>query len=285
MSNKTEIRRLKNGKGIGRRTRLFVRIICMILCILLLITVFSCCALLEISRIKRQTHKVISEEEKARIYIDQGHNPSQNHNTGAEGNGLCEQELTFDIGLRLASLLEKDGRFEVCLSRPEKSTVLGTDDTSSLKARVEGAKEFEADYFISLHINSFSQENVNGIEVFAYGEDSESYSFGSFLLQGMVDATKLNDRGMKESYDLYVLKNTAMPAVLLEMGFLSNPDDAALLKATPELFAKGIYDGILNYFESAYSTEINTLLWIINISVSLAVALIITAFVITKRRT
>ena len=283
MKKKVKDQKTKKENTPRSRARLWIRLICVILCILLVVAVCSCCALLEISRIKRETHKLISEDEKARIYIDQGHNPSQNHNIGAEGNGLFEQDLTFDIGLRLAELLEKDGRFEVCLSRPDESTVLGTDNASSLKARVDGAAAFDADYFISLHINSYSEESVNGIEVFAYGEDSESHSFGSFLLQGMLDATSLKDRGMKETYDLYVLKNATMPAVLLEMGFISNPDDAALLKTDPELFAKGIYDGILNYFESAYTTEVSVLLWVINISLALASALIVSAIIVAKK--
>ena len=187
--------------------------------------------------------------EKIRIYIDQGHNPTTYHNSGAEGNGLYEQDLTYTIGLLLAELLEADGRFEICLSRPTEDTVLGTDNNSSLDARVEGAKAFGADYFISLHINSYTDSSVRGIEVYTAEKGSSSYDFGSSLLQGMVESTGIRNRGMKVNSNLRVLKNAVMPAALLEMGFISNPDDAAMLSQTPELFANGIYNGILSYFE------------------------------------
>ena len=115
-----------------------------------------CCALLGFILLRAQTKASLRDADtgiaKIRIYIDQGHNPAPHHNTGAEGNGLYEQDLTFDIGHRLAALLAEDGRFEVCLSRPNEDSVLGTDNVSSLQARVDGAIDFEADYFISLHI-------------------------------------------------------------------------------------------------------------------------------------
>ena len=187
--------------------------------------------------------------EKIKIYIDQGHNPSSYHNSGASGNGLYEQDLTFAIGHLLADLLEEDGRFEICLSRPTADTVLGTDNSSSLDARVQGAVDFGADYFISLHINSYSDTSANGIEVLVAEQGSTSYDFGSYLLQGMINSTNLRNRGMKLNPNLRVLKNATMPAALLEMGFISNSTDASLLSQSPELFAEGIYDGILAYFE------------------------------------
>ena len=187
--------------------------------------------------------------EKIKIYIDQGHNPSPYHNTGAVGNGLYEQDLTFSIGCLLEELLEADGRFEVCLSRPTADTVLGTDNDSSLDARVQGARDFGANYFISLHTNFFEQDTAHGIEVYVAEQGSTSYTFGECLLQGLVDSTGLGNRGMKENASLRVLKNATMPAVLLEMGFISNSGDAKLLSESPALFAQGIYNGILEYFE------------------------------------
>ena len=212
-------------------------------------------AMQEIEALKEQLSDLLdyatpdSSEEKIRIYIDQGHNPTSYHNAGASGNGLFEEDLTFTIGRLLAGLLALDGRFEVCLSRPTSSTVLGTDNVGSLEARVQGAKDFEADYFISLHINSYDVDTVSGIEVLVAEESGTSYDFGEHILAGLIDATDMNDRHMKYRPELYVLKNAAMPAVLVEMGFISNPDDAAMLSQSPDVFAQGIYHGILQYFE------------------------------------
>ena len=208
----------------------------------------------EIARLEKEIQKLeervdsVNPTEKIRIYIDQGHNPTGKHNAGASGNGLYEQDLTFTVGTILAQLLQKDGRFEVRLSRPTAATVLGTDNQSSLQARVAGAEAFDADYFISIHTNSFELASANGIEVYAIGEGSTSYIFGEYLLEGLVKETKLRDRGMKLGTDLFVLKNATMPAALVELGFISNAADSALLSQSPELFAKGMYDGILAYF-------------------------------------
>lgn len=192
-------------------------------------------ALQEIEKLKSQIQELENgttpEEpvQKIKIYIDQGHNPTSYDNAGATGNGLYEQDLTFTIGILLAELLKEDGRFEVCLSRPTADTVLGTDNDSSLDARIKGAKDFGADYFISLHVNSYEAASANGIEVYVANQNSVSYDFGSALLKGLISSTNLYNRGMKLGPELRVLKNATMPAALLEMGFISNSSDAALL--------------------------------------------------------
>lgn len=199
----------------------------------------------EIANLKKQ---LTEPEDKIRIYIDQGHNPTSYHNSGASGNGLYEQDITFFVGCILADLLRVDGRFEIQLSRPNKSVVLGTDNKSSLMARVEGAAAFEADYLISLHTNSFDQDTANGIEVYVADQLGESYVLAESLLNEMVAATNLRKREVRLNPDLDILEFSTMPAVLVEMGFISNRSDAALMSEHPELFAKGIYNGILDYF-------------------------------------
>ena len=197
------------------------------------------------------------EDEKIKIYIDQGHNPKQydsegnsipSWNTGAQGNGLDEAELTYEIGMLLYELLMQDGRFEVRMSRPTADTVLGTDNNSALDYRVNDAAEWGADYFISLHINSFTSDTVTGLEVYTANGDDVGYALGEDILNSLVKATELRKRGMKDGSNLRVLKNAKMPAVLVEMGFISNPSDAAMLDETPEVFAQAVYEGIVNYF-------------------------------------
>ncbi len=181
-----------------------------------------------------------------KIYIDQGHNP-QNPNAGAEGNGLLEQDITYRIGQELAALLRADPNFEARLSRPTAETILGTSNSTSLQARVRDANEWGADYFISLHTNASSNSQANGIEAFAYSEPSRAFSLGEDILDELSDITGLNNRGMKVRPGLYVLRRTAMPSVLVELGFITNPGDATLMNGSPELFARGIYNGILEY--------------------------------------
>ena len=181
-----------------------------------------------------------------RIYIDQGHNP-ENPNAGAEGNGLREQDITYRVGKALGDLLRTDGNFEVRESRPTPETTLGTSNTTSLQARVQDANRWGADYFISLHTNSAANAAASGSEAFSYAPDTAGYRLGSDILTAMTNATGLRNRGMKVRPGLYVLRRTRMPAVLVEMGFITNPGDAALMDQNPGLFARGIYNGILTY--------------------------------------
>ena len=181
-----------------------------------------------------------------KIYIDQGHNP-RSPNTGAEGNGFAEQDITYEVGQRLATLLRNNGNFEVRVSRPTENTQLGTSNASSLQARVNGANSWDADYFISIHTNASSSVSASGSEALVYNVPSIAEELGEDILVGLNNSTGLRNRGIKVRPGLYVLRKTNMPAVLIEIGFISNPGDASLMANNPELFARGIYDGILRF--------------------------------------
>ena len=183
-----------------------------------------------------------------KIYIDQGHNP-QNPNAGAEGNGLREQDIVFRIGILLADLLRSNPNFEVRLSRPTADTQIGSSNTTSLRARVADANSWGADYFISLHTNASSIEAATGSEAFAFSRTSPAFALGEDILEGLAASTGLKNRGMQVRSGLYVLRKTTMPSVLVELGFITNPNDARLMSQQPELFAQGIYNGILDYFD------------------------------------
>lgn len=183
-----------------------------------------------------------------KIYIDQGHNPV-NPNAGAEGNGLREQDLVYAIGQELASLLRANGNFEVRLSRPTPQTQIGTSNNSSLRQRVADANSWGADYFISLHTNASTSPDAGGVESLVFSSPSRAASLGADIAEGVSEATGLRDRGVKVRSGLYVLRKTNMPAVLVELGFISNPGEAALMRDRPDLFAQGVYNGILEYLD------------------------------------
>lgn len=181
-----------------------------------------------------------------KIYIDQGHNPSS-PNTGAEGNGYAEQDITYAVGQSLATLLRNNGNFEVRLSRPTADTQLGTTNASSLRARVDDANSWGADYFISIHTNASLSSSASGTEALVYTVPSVAEELGEDILKALNEATGLRNRGIKVRPGLYVLRKTNMPAVLMEIGFISNPSDANLMANNPQLFARGIYNGILDF--------------------------------------
>lgn len=181
-----------------------------------------------------------------RIYIDQGHNP-ENPNAGAEGNGLLEQNITYRVGIELAELLRQNANYEVRLSRPTPSTSLGTSNSTSLRARVEDANAWGADYFISIHTNASENPQARGVEAFSYARPSRAFSLGEDIVENLSETTGFPNRGMKTRPGLYVLRRTNMPAVLVELGFITNPEEAALMDSNPALFARGIYNGIVEY--------------------------------------
>ncbi len=181
-----------------------------------------------------------------KIYIDQGHNPS-NPNAGAEGNGLREQDLTYRIGVALADLINANPNLEARLSRPSADTQLGTSNASSLSARVNDANAWGANYFISLHANASSAPSASGVEGYVYALDTSAAELSEDIVENLTEATGLRDRGVFARPSLYVLRRTAMPATLIELGYITNAGDAALMNENPGLFARGIYNGILEY--------------------------------------
>lgn len=183
-----------------------------------------------------------------KIFIDQGHNPTGYHNTGAAGFGLNEQDITYQVGIYLAEMLNSDPRFEARLSRPEPTTVLGTNNNTSLAARVRMANSWPANYFISIHANASPNAAANGTEVYIYRFYTQSNWLAEPVLDGIVEAVGTRNNGVRANPTLYVLKNTNMPAILTELAYITNQEDAEKLKNDQKQFAQGIYNGIMRYF-------------------------------------
>lgn len=182
-----------------------------------------------------------------KVFIDQGHNPV-NPNAGAEGNGLREQDITYEIGTILAGLLNNNPNFEARTSRNSPTEQVGTSNASSLAQRVREANEWGADIFLSLHTNAFTSPSGTGVEGFSYRVDSAGFELAEDVVSELSLITGLRNRGVFARPSLYVLRRTSMPAALIEMGYITNPNDAALMSEQPDLFALGIYNGILEYF-------------------------------------
>ncbi len=184
-----------------------------------------------------------------KIFVDPGHNPSGTFNTGAEGNGFFEQDITFRIGTQVYERLRANPNFEVQISRPTKDTVLGTNNSTSLSARVKAANAFGADLFLSLHTNASADSTASGSEGLVYSEKSKvAVGVATEILEKMHTYTGLRNRGIIARPGLYVLRKTKMPAVIIEMGFITNPYDASLMVYSPSLFSGAIYRGILTYY-------------------------------------
>lgn len=183
-----------------------------------------------------------------KIVIDAGHNP-QGFNAGAEGNGLREQDINYAVAQELAALLRDNGNFEVRLTRNTPTEVLGTSNSTSLQERVRIANSWPADYFISIHANASTNPEANGTEVYTYRDSGAAHELAEEIQEAIVAELGMKDLGVKTNPSLYVLRRTAMPAVLVELGFITNAEDARKMSSDPEGFARAIYNGMLDYFD------------------------------------
>lgn len=181
-----------------------------------------------------------------RIFIDQGHNP-YGFNAGAEGFGLREQDITYLVGAYLADILNADPRFEAVTSRKNPEEILGYDNNSSLRERVDMAEVWDADYFLSIHVNANVNPDINGTEAYVYAAGTPAFILGENIVSEIVRRLGTKNNGVYARPSLYVLRRTSMPAVLIELAYISNYEDALLLEEEPYAFAYAIYVGLLNY--------------------------------------
>lgn len=181
-----------------------------------------------------------------RIFVDQGHNPG-GINGGAIGNGIFEEEVNYMVGMYLVNILNQDPRFEARASRTYPEQILGTNVATSLAARVNMANSWPADYFISIHSNASENTSYNGTEAYVYERNSQSYFLAEDIVAEIVRRVGTENNGVWINTSLYVLRNTDMPAVLVELGYVTNVDDAQKLAEDQYQFAYGIYVGLLNF--------------------------------------
>lgn len=146
----------------------------------------------------------------------------------------------FDPGAISFSLKEKDLTLEICnfieaeLRGEDKIKIIKTrdsDKTVSLYERISFANKNNADYFISIHINSAANKLAKGFESFVYTKASEKAIWLQSILHGNIAKLFEVDRGKKRE-NFFVLRETKMPAILLEFGFISNDEDYKNLKNT-----------------------------------------------------
>ena len=176
------------------------------------------------------------------VVLDFGHGGSD---SGAVGNGLTEKALNYKQGMALYQLLKDDPNIKVYLTRE-------TDVYPSLAFRSELANDIQADLFVSIHNNSASS-NVTGTETLYYpnSSDTRGKAVAQIIQNAIVENCGTLSRGIKARADLYVLRTTNMPAILIETGFISNAAEATLMNTSTfnSIWAEAVYNGILESFK------------------------------------
>jgi len=188
--------------------------------------------------------------DKKKVCIDAGHGGTD---PGAVGQYRTkEKDIALAVSRLVGEALERCG-VEVCYTRT-------SDQHVSLDARAKTANEAGADAFVSIHCNSASNKNAHGTETYAYSKNSAGYSLAQVLQKALIAATDLADRGTKTA-NFAVLRGTSMAAALVELAFISNSYEEALINKTSwqaqaaEAIAKGIVQHLGVVWVPAVETE------------------------------
>lgn len=183
------------------------------------------------------------------ITIDPGHGGSD---PGAVSKkGTYEKTITLSMAKKLKEDLEKMGA-KVYLTRSTDVDVAGknADDEEELQARVNIAEKYDSDLFISLHINSSVNSKASGISTYYYPKTNYDNTLAKCIHKQLTSNFKLTDMGIREA-NFYVTKRCSMPAVLMELGFISNKKEEKTISGNWfQNKAMGlIADGIKDYFK------------------------------------
>ena len=192
------------------------------------------------------------------IVLDAGHGGIDS-GTSSDDKTIFEKDINLAITLKLKELIESSGGL-VILTRDDDSSLYeesGNKTTrqkynENLKNRKKIADKSNADMFISIHLNYFTQSKYYGAQTFYPESNKDGKALASCIqdeFKRVVDNS--NNRVIKSRNDLYLLKDCKIPSALIECGFLSNEKEAKLLndEEYQEKIAWAIYSGIQKYFD------------------------------------
>jgi N-acetylmuramoyl-L-alanine amidase len=180
------------------------------------------------------------------VVLDPGHGGID---TGARGSRLDEKDVNLQIALKVGALLQQNG-IKVEYTR-------STDSYVGLEERSNIANKLNAAVFVSIHMNSYISSGPAGTETYFYAPAGNEELFAQYdkraelartLQTALVSALQRSNRGVKEA-NLSVLRNTLMPSALVEIVFISNPTEEALLATTEfkDRTAAAIANGIITF--------------------------------------
>lgn len=204
---------------------------------------------------KVRTYVSVQQENVRRnlVVLDPGHGGRDPGKVGAQGEQ--EKDINLAISLKVKERLEKDG-MEVVMTR-EKDVMLADEDASNKKLedlnnRIRIINERQPAVAVSIHQNSYSDASVKGAQVFYFTHSDKGKQAAEALQKELLEFDQENTRKIKANDTYYLLKKTEVPTVIVECGFLSCPEEAALLtdeayqKKLAEAIAKGIESWVVN---------------------------------------
>ncbi len=186
-----------------------------------------------------------------KVFINPGHDLDYDGGAVSPRTGLRECEVAAHVGALVKHYLEAAG----CTCKLMQSDNLAPTSTGRSRYAdrqgptvTETANDWDADIFVSIHCNSAEADEACGTETFAYDLDGGAgEKIATCIQDQIVDALNTVDRGVKANPKLFVLRYTAMPAVLVELGFIGNESDEELLTNRQDDFARAISRGVTDY--------------------------------------
>lgn len=195
------------------------------------------------------TAVMVAQLEGKTIVLDAGHG---GFDPGAVSErGTKEAEINLFIAQKLQKLLETRGA-AVVMTRTEQKALAST-KREDMRKRIEVLRESNADIAISIHLNKFKQPQYFGAQTFYMSGSYEGEKLAQNIQRQLIQVLgRGNRREIKPVKDFLILKAVSLPTVLVECGFLSNPDEEQLLLTDQyqELVAWAILLGILDYFSN-----------------------------------
>lgn len=182
-----------------------------------------------------------------KVFINPGHCPGTDPGAVNEQHNVTEADIALNAGKLVQKYLTAVG-YEVELLQ---SNNLAGETTGPNVCRT--ANQWAADLFISIHCNSHSNPQANGTECLVMNKWSRAADLAQCIQNRIVGSLGTTNRKVKENPYLSVLKNTVMPAVLVEMAFISNENDVQLLIHKIDDFARAIACGVTDYHNKLVS--------------------------------
>jgi len=179
--------------------------------------------------IKVNKNAVLAEEKPNFVVcIDPGHG---NYDKGAKGvNGVFEKDVTLKVGLMVGQALEKN-KIKVVYTRKDDTTVLGANELQDVQKRLQISDDNKANVFVSIHCNDFKNSSVRGIELWCNDPNTKDEELAKKIESGLCTLNYAPKRSIKykSNSSIYVLKNNKAVSTLVEIGYLSNPDDCKFI--------------------------------------------------------
>ncbi|MDO4521683.1 MAG: N-acetylmuramoyl-L-alanine amidase [Eubacteriales bacterium] len=223
------------------------------LCMTLLVLICSFCIGRLGAKMKAEPEAagshIITETIKSCIVIDAGHGGFDSGKIGV--GGILEKDINLSIARKLQKLLEAE-HLEVRMTREEDEGLAGREEDrrkqKDMRQRVERINSTKPELAVSIHQNSYTDSAVCGPQVFYYGNSEEGKRMAKILQDTINSELAIpHPRREKSNMEYYLLRRTAVPTVIIECGFLSNPEEEGKLKTEEyqEQVAASICHGIL----------------------------------------